>query len=159
MTVTTTKQFAFRDALYNALVADAGLVGVAINRGYVDWSLVFQRKSIELGAMFDSTDWSAMGNRKTQETFTLDCRIVAQIESEGNDSMEACETDVQTVFAVVETIQRTNHQMRTNATDSTTYTVDQWIISESNYGPFFNEHGRVGVLEFVITAGAQLPRQ
>lgn len=163
MTVTTTKQFAFRDAFYDAIVAaidaDAAVGDVVVNRGYVDWAQVHERKSVEIGAMFDDTEWSALGNRKTQERFTVECRIVIQVESQGNDAMLTCEEDAQELFAIIETVARQNHQMRTNVADSTTYTVDWWIITDSNYGPFYNEQGRVGILEFTLAAHAQLPRQ
>lgn len=154
MPVTTTKQFAFRDALYDALVAavlaDEDVGDVVISRGYVDWTHVYQRKSIEMGATFDDEEWSAIGNRKKEEQFDLECRIVIQVEGEGNDQMLLCEQEAAELFAIVGVALRLDTQMDE--------TVDWCLISSSNYGPFYNEQGRVGVLEFTITAHAQLPR-
>lgn len=154
MAVTTTKQFAFRDAFYDALVATIGaaeqLGEVVINRGYVDWTQVHERKSVELGAMFDDEEWSAIGNRKKEEQFDLECRIVIQVESQGNDAMLTCEEEAAAVFAVIGVMLREDTQMDE--------TVDWCLISSSNFGPFYNDQGRVGILEFTVTAHAQLPR-
>lgn len=149
VTVQTTTQFAFIDALMTQLTARAALAtGVQLSSGPLDLDKATEPDILQLFGTDVDEDFAAIGNKRHEETFRLEGELLSVRPGASEDIIVECRERAQELYAELEDEIRLNTRMNG--------TVKWCRISRATIQQGYGDKGRICVVSFTIEAFASL---
>lgn len=151
VTITTTRQFLYIDALYAALIARPALADVHVLDAGFDLDRATEPDVLQLHGTSQDESFGAIGNRRQEEEFDLTGEIIA-LRAGGmlHDDIKAARDRAAAILAELEEVVRLDPHMGGLVSWSR--------LSHIAIHQGYTEKGRLVVIPFTIRAHATLPK-